>query len=88
MMIFFGIFNTAPSIAILTLFGIFLSAIYSFVLLTRIAFGPASLYIRSFYDLTRREFYTLFPLGFLIIFLGLFPTFLTSYWTFTLVTWF
>jgi len=88
MLIFFGIFNTAPSIAILTLFGILLSAIYSFILLTRIAFGPASLYIRNFYDLTRREFYTLFPLAFLIIFLGIFPTYLTAFWTFTLTTWF
>lgn len=43
MMIFFGIFNTLPSIACLTLSGIFLSAIYSFVLLTRLVYGPASL---------------------------------------------
>nr|ADZ99038.1 NADH dehydrogenase subunit 4 [Physarum polycephalum] len=88
MLIFFGLFQTVPSIAILTLTGIFLSAAYSFVLLTRIAFGPASPFLSVYYDLTRREFYILLPLAFLIIFLGLFPTYLTSYWTFGLVTWF
>jgi proton-translocating NADH-quinone oxidoreductase chain M len=88
MLIFFGLFQTIPSIAILTLTGIFFSAAYSFILLTRIAFGPASPFIRSYYDLTRREFYILLPLAFLVIFLGLFPTYLTSYWTFGLTTWF
>jgi proton-translocating NADH-quinone oxidoreductase chain M len=88
MLIFFGLFQTVPSIAILTLTGIFLSAAYSFVLLTRIAFGPASPFLTTYYDLTRREFYILLPLAFLIICLGLFPTYLTSYWTFGLVTWF
>ena len=87
-LIFLGVFNTVPSIAILTLFGIFLSAIYSFTLLTRIAFGPASPYIKAYYDLTRRETYILLPLLFLIIFLGLFPVYLIEFWTFTLTTWF
>jgi proton-translocating NADH-quinone oxidoreductase chain M len=87
-LIFLGLFQTVPSIAIITLIGIFLSATYSFTLLTRIAFGPSSPFVRHFYDLTRREFYILFPLLFLIFFLGLFPTYLTSFWSFTLVTWF
>jgi len=88
MLIFFGIFNTTPSIAILTLVGIFLSAVYSFVLMTRLIFGPASLYIKAFYDLTRREFYILFPLAFLIILCGLKPSLLLNYWNFTISCWF
>jgi NADH-quinone oxidoreductase subunit M len=88
MMIFFGVFNTTPSIAILTLLGIFLSAVYSFVLLTRLAFGPSSNYINAYYDLTRREFYILAPLAFLIFLFGLVPNLLTSYWTFSLMAWF
>jgi proton-translocating NADH-quinone oxidoreductase chain M len=88
MLIFFGLFQTVPSIAILTLTGIFFSAAYSFILLTRIAFGPASPFIRHYYDLTRREFYILLPIAFLVIFLGIFPTYLTSYWTFGLTAWF
>ena len=78
----------SPAIAILTLSGVFLSAAYSFVLLTRIIFGPASKDTQKYYDLTRKEFYTLAPLGMLIIFLGLYPSFLTSYWTFSLYTWY
>ena len=88
MLIFFGLFRTVPSIALLTLSGIFLSAAYSFTLLTRIIFGPASFFIKTFYDLTRREFLILMPLAFLIIFLGLFPSYLTSYWIFGLTAWF
>jgi proton-translocating NADH-quinone oxidoreductase chain M len=88
MLIFFGLFSSLPSIAMLTLIGIFLSAVYSFVLITRVCFGPATAYITSFYDLTRREFYMLFPLLFLIFFFGFFPSYLTSFWVFPLETWF
>jgi NADH-quinone oxidoreductase subunit M len=87
-LIFLGLFATVPSIAMLTLIGIFLSAIYSFTLLTRMAFGHGSIYIRKFYDLTRRETYILLPLLILIILLGLFPGYLLEYWTFILTTWF
>ena len=72
----------------ITLFGIFLSAIYSFTLLTRIAFGPASPFIRAYFDLTRREVYILSPILFLVIFLGLFPYYLTDYWIFSISSWF
>jgi proton-translocating NADH-quinone oxidoreductase chain M len=87
LLIFLGLFKTVPSIAILSLSGIFLSAVYSFTVVTRIAFGPASIFIRYYYDLTRREFYIITPLAILVLFLGIFPTYLTSYWTFYLITW-
>ena len=88
MLIFIGMFQVSPSVTILTLSGIFFSAVYSFVLLTRLLFGPASRQIEKFYDLTRREFYILAPLGFLIFFLGLFPNYLIGFWSYNLVTWF
>lgn len=83
-----GLFLVAPSISILTLSGIFLSAIYSFVLLTRICFGPASLFIEKYYDVTRREFFILIPLAVSILILGLFPSLMTCYFTVPLLTWF
>jgi NADH:ubiquinone oxidoreductase subunit 4 (subunit M) len=88
MLIFLGIFQTVPSIAILTLIGIFLSAVSSFVLLTRIIYGLGSNSLTTYHDLTRREFYMLIPLVFLILFLGFFPKLVISYWTFGLVAWF
>jgi NADH-quinone oxidoreductase subunit M len=87
MLIFFGIFQTSPSIALITLSGIFLSAVYSFTLLTRIVFGPTSPYLVKYYDITRREAYILGPLSFLIVFLGLFPKYLTAFWVFGLTVW-
>jgi len=86
--LFIGFFHNLPSVAILTLTGIFLSAAYSFVLMTRIAFGPASNFTIIYYDMTRREVYILLPIAFLIIFLGLFPNYLVEYWVFGLGAWF
>jgi proton-translocating NADH-quinone oxidoreductase chain M len=88
MLIFFGLFASVPSISLFTLVGVFFSAIYSFVLVTRIAFGPATSFVKYFYDFTRREFYIVLPLAILIFLFGLFPSYLTSYWTFPLDTWF
>jgi NADH-quinone oxidoreductase subunit M len=86
-LIFIGLFQKVSSIAILTLFGILLCGIYSFTMLTRIVFGPSA-YFLNFYDLTRREFYILAPLLFLIILLGLAPNFVVSFWSFSISTWF
>jgi NADH:ubiquinone oxidoreductase subunit 4 (subunit M) len=44
LLIFLGLFSALPSVAILTLFGVFLSAIYSFTLLTELSLDqPAHL---------------------------------------------
>lgn len=50
MLIFIGVFQVSPSVAILTLSGVFFSAAYSFVLMTRLLFGPASRQIEKYYD--------------------------------------
>jgi NADH:ubiquinone oxidoreductase subunit 4 (subunit M) len=72
----------------LTLVGILLSAAYSLILVTRVIFGPASVFVTHYYDLTRREFYILLPLFILIMFLGIFPSYVTSLWSFTLTCWY
>jgi len=88
LLIFIGLFQSLPTVALLTLLGILLSGIYSLTLATRISFGPSSIYIKHYYDLSRREFYTLTPIALLIFVFGLFPTYLTSYWSLSLATWF
>jgi len=87
-LLFLGLFKALPSIAILSLSGIFFSAIYSFILVTRIAFGPATCFIKYYYDITRREFLILFPITILTIITGFVPKYLTSYWTFYLTVWY
>lgn len=86
--VFIGLFNIIPSIAIISLVGVLLSAAYSLILATRILFGSSNPFITRFYDLTRREFYIVLPMMILIIVLGLFPTYLTTIWSLNLETWF
>ena len=60
--------------------GMVLGAGYSLWLLNRILFGNIKSYsIQQYRDLTRIEFYYLFPYGFLTIALGLYPEFIVSY---------
>jgi NADH-quinone oxidoreductase subunit M len=55
-------------------------AAYSLWLLNRLLFGNIKTYsITEYKDLTRVEFYYLFPFGFLTIFLGLFPEVIIQY---------
>ena len=88
MLILIGLFSSLPSIAILTLIGVFFSAIYSFMMATRLLFGPSSPYINYYFDITRREFYILTPIAILVLILGLTPTFLSSIWDAFLQIWF
>lgn len=72
LLIFIGLFSELPSIALIILISIFLSTIYSFILFTRLdgAFQVGCpVFTKRFYDLTRREFYTVLPIISLIIFL-------------------
>lgn len=60
--------------------GMVLGAGYSLWLLNRILFGNIKNYsIQEYKDLTRIEFYYLFPYAFLTIVLGLYPDFIVSY---------
>ena len=60
--------------------GMVLGAAYSLWLLNRILFGNIKNYsIQEYKDLTRIEFYYLFPYGFLTLALGVFPEFIINY---------
>jgi NADH-quinone oxidoreductase subunit M len=57
-----------------------LGAAYSLWLLNRILFGNIKNYsIQEYKDLTRIEFYYLFPYGFLTLALGVFPELIINY---------
>jgi NADH-quinone oxidoreductase subunit M len=57
-----------------------LGGCYSLWLLNRILFGNIKKFsIQEYKDLTRIEFYYLFPYGFLTIVLGIYPELIISY---------
>lgn len=68
-------FNYNAFIGILACSSMILSACYALFLYNRVCFGSMSLYLKATQegDITRREFYVLFPLVFLTIFLGVYP---------------
>jgi NADH-quinone oxidoreductase subunit M len=59
-------------------FGLIISAIYSFWLYNRIFFGPYTTKILFFSDISRREFFVLFPFIICIFLFGLFPSILLN----------
>lgn len=82
-----GIFERFSFTSLIMLLGLFFSALYSFVLLSRLLFGPFSSFISFYGDLSRREFLILLPLFLSVIVFGLVPNTLLSYWTFFLESW-
>lgn len=87
--IFLGSFLVNNLVVIFCLFGLFLTLVYSLFLYTKLVNGLIKVdFIRFFGDLTRREFYILFPLFFLTIFFGLFPNFLFDYSFSSIYYWF
>nr|YP_009511958.1 NADH dehydrogenase subunit 4 [Melanthalia intermedia]AXI97885.1 NADH dehydrogenase subunit 4 [Melanthalia intermedia] len=67
---------------ILTFFaaiGTILSAAYSIWLFNRVSFGPLKVqYFNLFQDISRREFWILLPLAFLILWIGIYPILILS----------
>jgi len=78
--IFLGLYETYPLAALCMLTGIFLSALYSFVTLNRLFFGPYSHFQRKYADLSRREFLILLPLALWLLILGLQATSVMAIW--------
>jgi proton-translocating NADH-quinone oxidoreductase chain M len=75
-----GCFQINSSAALLSGTGMVLGAAYSLWLCNRIGFGNLKTYsIFEFYDLSRREYYTLLPFVFLTFLIGLYPEILISY---------
>jgi NADH-ubiquinone oxidoreductase chain 4 len=68
-----GAFERSPLMAALASSGMFLSAAYSIWFYNRIAGGQLSPHLEIMPDLTRREFYILFPLIVFAFVLGIFP---------------
>nr|BAW99875.1 NADH dehydrogenase subunit 4 [Taphrina wiesneri JCM 22204] len=68
-----GAFERSPIMAALAASGIFLSAAYSIWFYNRVCGGAWSPYLAVTTDLSRREFYVLFPLIFFAFGLGIFP---------------
>ena len=87
--IFLGSFIINNLIIFLCLFGLFLTLVYSLFLYTKLVNGTIKIdFIRYFGDLTRREFFILFPLFFFTIIFGLFPNILFDYSFASIYYWF
>nr|AYR06616.1 NADH dehydrogenase subunit 4 [Renouxia sp.] len=74
LLVLVGAFQSNIFITLITSISIILSAAYSIWLLNRISFGVLkSQYFVVFQDLSRREFWILFPLFFLVLLMGIIP---------------
>lgn len=72
-MVFIGSIQTNKILTFGASLGMVLGAGYSLWLCNRVCFGPISVGITAYSDLTRREFWILFPLAIGILWLGLYP---------------
>lgn len=87
-----GIMELNIFTAIVSSIGIFFAGVSGFWLFTRIFFGNFAItnglyYIKYFYDITRREFYSFLPLILLSIIIGISPNFFLNFNYFTLSSW-
>nr|AYR06687.1 NADH dehydrogenase subunit 4 [Rhodogorgon sp.] len=74
LLVLLGVFQSNIFITLIIAISIILSAAYSIWLLNRISFGILKLnYFNTFQDLSRREFWILFPLFFFILLMGVLP---------------
>jgi NADH-quinone oxidoreductase subunit M len=74
MLIMLGTTMRSPLVAMLGGVGIILGAIYAFWLYNRVMFGNVKVaHITNYCDMNRREFYTMLPLLFLMMFVGILP---------------
>lgn len=75
-----GTFNVSSSTAFIASIGVILGAVYAIWLYNRVMFGSVkSDYLIKYSDLNKKEFLLFFVLTILILFAGLFPTFITDY---------
>ena len=65
---------------VLTATGMLFSSIYSIWLFNRLCFGNIKIvFIKEYQDLTKREYFCLFPLIFLTVLLGVAPDIVFNY---------
>jgi NADH:ubiquinone oxidoreductase subunit 4 (subunit M) len=75
-----GIFKISIVTCTFSAIGVILSGAYSLWLYNRIVFGNLKInYTLIFDDITKREFYVLFPLIIFIFLMGICPTLFTGY---------
>lgn len=87
LLILLGLIELNFFIALTTVFGLFLSAVYSIWLLNRLVFGSLKiLYTKTFVDISRREFFSVVPLVFLTFVMGLIPNFFFKYIAFSVLS--
>ena len=76
LLVLIGAFQSNIFLTFLSSFSIILSACYSIWLLNRVSFGLLKTsYFNTFQDVSRREFWVLFPLAFVVLWMGLFPNY-------------
>lgn len=72
-----GLFQVSTGSAVIAATAVLISAVYAFWLYNRVMFGPLRLlYISSFSDLNRREFFLLFLFFLFVMIFGIFPSFI------------
>lgn len=73
-LVLIGTFQVNRTVTFFATIGTILGAAYSIWLFNRISFGSLKLnYIEAFQDVSRREFWILLPLTFLILWMGIYP---------------
>jgi len=72
-----GLFETVPTIALLTLLSAIVMGVYSFVIITKTIYGKITSYIKTSYDLSRRETYAMLLYLIPLLLLGIYPTMVT-----------
>nr|UVF63023.1 NADH dehydrogenase subunit 4 [Synarthrophyton patena] len=76
LLVLLGAFQSNVFLTFILSFSIILSAGYSIWLLNRVSFGLLKLgYFQIFQDLSRREFFILFPLLLLVLWIGILPNY-------------
>ena len=76
LLVLLGAFQSNIFLTLFVSLSIILSAGYSIWLLNRVGFGLLKIiYFKNFQDISRREFYILSPLVFLVFWMGLFPSY-------------
>lgn len=86
LLILIGLIDLNLIVGLTTIFGLFLSAVYSVWLLNRLIFGSLKiLYTSTFIDISRREFFSIFPLIILTFVMGLIPNFFFKYISFSVL---
>jgi len=87
-LILIGVVEKNTSIMVLTATGMLFSSIYSIWLFNRLCFGNIKIvFIKEYQDLTKREYFCLFPLIFLTVLLGVAPDIVFNYTSLAIKGW-